>query len=419
MLRRWSVYVAARFLSFALLVLPFAVACSPVAATPDPGDPIVVLVSLDGFRVDYLEHRRTPTLSRLARNGVRAKSMRPSFPSLTFPNHYTLVTGVDPDRHGIVHNRMFDPKLGQFSMHDRRAVQTGGWWGAEPIWVTAHKAGMKTASMFWVGSEAPVAGIQPDDWHAYDESIDYDERVAHVLAWLGRPHETRPRMITLYFEGIDKAGHDHGPNDAQIDRALVEVDRALAKLVRGVRAMNLAHQVNFVIVSDHGMIPSSSQRVVLLDEIVDPRTIRVVSSGQVVTLFPAPGREAEVERKLLGRHAHFECWRKGEVPKRFRYGTHPRIPPIVCLADEEWIVATRDELRKRKKPLSVGSHGYDPDSPRMAALFVANGPAFRRHAVIERIEARDVYNVLAAVLRLTPAANDGDPSMVARVLAPR
>lgn len=394
---------------------PSRAAAAVAAPSRDP----LILISIDGFRVDYLDRDRMPTLARLARDGVRAKAMRPAFPTLTFPNHYTLVTGLDPDRHGIVHNTMRDPAIGRFHLHDRAAVEDPRWWGGEPIWVTARRQGLVTASMFWVGSEAPVQGIQPNDWLNYDERIGYDARVRTVLGWLARPAARRPALVTLYFEGLDRVGHDYGPGDGEVDRALAEVDRALARLVRGLRRLGLAERANIVVVSDHGMIPTSKRRVAKLDRYVDLDALAFLVSGTTVAVAPKPAREAEVAAKLVGRHRHFECWRRESLPRRFRYGTHPRIPAIVCLADDGWILSTRAELAARKKPLDGGAHGYDPDSPAMQALFVANGPAFRRHAVIDKLESRDVYNVLAAALRIRAAPNDGDRAVPPRVLRPQ
>jgi predicted AlkP superfamily pyrophosphatase or phosphodiesterase len=200
---------------FALL-LCLALAALPATASRDP----LILVSLDGFRADYLDRYRAPTLQRLARGGVRAKFMRPAFPALTFPNHYTIVTGLDPDRHGIVHNQMFDPALGRFSLHDRAAVEDTRWWGGEPIWVTARKQGRITASMFWVGSEAPVQGIRPNEWLSFEETLPYGARVDTVLDWLARDEAQRPQLVTLYFEALDDAGHALGPDDPQLQRAV-------------------------------------------------------------------------------------------------------------------------------------------------------------------------------------------------------
>src|SRR5688572_5244013 len=221
-----------------LPLLLAACASSPAPTTPAPSaaagaahDVPTILVSFDGFRADYLERGLTPTFERFGRRGVRARFMTPSFPSLTFPNHYTFVTGLDPDRHGIVHNTMRDAAIeGTFSLRAVEQHRDPRWWGAEPIWIAARRQGVRTATMFWVGSEAPIDGQHPDEWLAYDVDFLYEDRVDHVLEWLARPADTRPQFVTLYLETVDKAGHAHGPDSPELDAALQRSDALLQKL---------------------------------------------------------------------------------------------------------------------------------------------------------------------------------------------
>jgi predicted AlkP superfamily pyrophosphatase or phosphodiesterase len=366
----------------------------------------VLLISIDGLRPDDLP--RLPTLRWLADTGVRAQWMNPSYPSLTFPNHYTLVTGLRPDHHGIVHNTMRDPVLGRFSLNDRQAVSDGRWWdGGEPIWVTAHKAGLRTATMFWPGSEAAIHGVRPDEWHAFDARIPPAQRVDTVLGWLDRTPEQRPTLMTLYFDQIDHAEHDAGPGSPPVQAALTEVDAALARLVAGLRARGLLDAIQLVIVSDHGMAPVPAGQALAMTDIVAPELAEAVTSGQVLGFIPRPDRKAQAEAVLLGRHDHYSCWRKDALPARWHYGTHPRIPPIVCQMDAGWDAIASDWKRSRASG-TRGSHGYDPDLPAMRATFVAHGPAFRPGTVLPAFDNVDVYPLLAYLLKVTPAANDGD-----------
>jgi len=397
-----------------LFLLLSLVACSATpprsASTAPPATTPLLLVSFDGVRADALGRGDTPTLDRLAAAGVRARWMRPAYPSLTFPNHYTLVTGLRPDRHGIVHNTMWDAALGGFKLSDREAVGEGRWWGGEPLWTGARKAGLRSATMFWPGSEAPIQGHHPDRWKPFDKALPPRARAEQALAWLSEPPATRPHLVTLYFDTPDSAAHAHGPHSEQARQALREADAALGHLLDGLGARGLLAHVNIVAVSDHGMAEVSPAQVLAVEDIVAPEEARVTSIGQVVGIVPLPGREAEVERRLQGAHAQYDCWRKEALPARWRYGTHPRIPPIVCQMHEGWDALPRAQVGRRLREGTRGSHGYDPDLPSMRAMFVAAGPAFRRGAVLPPFDNVDVYPLLARLLGIAPAPNDGDPA---------
>ena len=407
---------------FVLITAALLAACTapraPDSEPPRTAPSVVptLLVSFDGFRAEYLERGLTPTFERFGRRGVRARWMTPAYPSLTFPNHYTIVTGLDPDRHGIVHNTMRDAAIpGTFAMRAVEQHADPRWWGGEPIWSTARRHGLRTATMFWVGSEAPIAGHHPDDWLHYDVDFAYEDRVARVLEWLARPPATRPAFATLYLETLDKAGHAHGPDSPEVAAALSRADALLASLLAGLD--RLALEANVVIVSDHGMAAISPERVIFLDDLVPEEVAEPVTRGEVVTFAPRAGREHEAEAALLTPHEHMDCWRKGELPARFRYGTHPRIPAIVCQAEVGWVAGTREELARRLPNFPRGAHGFDNAAKEMRAIFLADGPAFRDGVVLESIEARDVYNVLAGALGIPPAPNDGVPAVARSVLA--
>ena len=368
----------------------------------------VLLVSIDSFRPDYLDRGVTPNLARIAREGVRARWMNPSYPSLTFPNHYTLVTGLRPDHHGIVHNTMRDAALGDFSNSNETAVREPRWWGGEPVWVTAEKAHLRTATLFWPGSEAPINGTWPTDWIKYDDAMPMTQRVDTVLGWLSRPAGERPRLTTLYLGALDHTAHDFGPYAPQTDATLAEVDVAIGRLLRGLAASGLRDRVNLVIVSDHGMAPVPYSHSLDIGALVDPADAAYVTTGEVLGFVPQPGHEVAAEARLLGRHDHHECWRKAELPPRWHYGANPRVPPIVCQMDVGWEAITAQKLARRTPGSTRGSHGYDPADPSMRALFIAQGPAFRRGQELAPFDNVDVYPLLARLIGIQPQANDGD-----------
>lgn len=401
-------------LSVRLLVLPLLLAaCVPTGvrrsvAPPDP----VILVSIDGLRADYLERGLTPTLAVIAANGVRAEYMRPSFPSLTFPNHYTLVTGLRPDRNGIVANHFEDSRISQsrFSPSNREAVQDARWWNqAVPLWTTVQRAGLRAGTMFWPGSEAPVHGAWPDYWSTFDANVADEARVDTVLGWLDLPPQQRPSLLTLYFDRVDARGHDFGPDSPEVDEALLRVDGAMQRLLHGLEARGIAGRVNLVVVSDHGMTATSPERVVYLDRIVDEQALHVVTWGALAGIHPLREHRAEVEKALLAPHAHMSCHRKRELPAHLHYGRNYRVPPIICMAETGWVIASH-ALLARAKRFSLGQHGYDIEQPDMRAIFIARGPAFRSGTVIPPFDNVDVYPLLAHLLGVKPEPNDGDPA---------
>jgi predicted AlkP superfamily pyrophosphatase or phosphodiesterase len=387
----------------------------PVQAAAGANPPLI-LISIDGYRADYLDRGHSPVLAALAADGVRAKGLRPVFPSLTFPNHYTIVTGLYPDEHGMVNNTMHDPILGNFSPPNRASNTDGRWWDqAEPIWVTAQKQGQRTASVYWPGTQAEIHGVRPSYWQLFDSSVTPDARVDQALAWLDLPPEQRPTFVSLYFEHADVAGHSYGPDSLQVDEALVTIDAALGRLVAGLRERNQYDSTNLIILSDHGMSASSPGRMVLLDQIVNPQHIELASSIVNAGIEPKPGYAAEVEKALLAPHPHLQCWKKEHLPKRFHYGKNKRIPAIQCVTEDGWMVSTAAVESKRTHPL-LGEHGYDNDDPKMRALFVAHGPSFKQHLTVPVFDNVNVYLLLAKLMGLQPLHNAGSAAATAGML---
>lgn len=350
----------------ALMAVPHA-ALARADKAPEPS--IVILISIDGFRPDYLQRGATPNLTALAQRGASA-AMRPSFPSKTFPNHWTLVTGERPDRHGITANRIEDPSRpgAVFTM----ATDDPFWWSAAtPLWIDAERAGIRTATMFWPGSNVAFGGTRPSDWQQYNQAITEEQRVNAVLDWLRRPAAIRPRFITLYFDTVDTAGHDYGPDDPRTTAAIAGVDSAIGKLTSGLA--QLGRTADLVIVADHGMAGISAQRTIRFDQLVDPSLYRVIESGPFLTIEPTAGNAERLNALATGRRDHSECWRKADIPARFSYGSNPRIPAILCLADPGWMIVSGEP----KEPIHGGTHGYDNAAPEMAAVFIAAGPHIR------------------------------------------
>ena len=380
----------------------------------------LLLISIDGLRADALDRGLSPNLSRLADEGVRARWMTPSYPSLTFPNHYTIVTGLRPDHHGIVHNTMQDPVLGRFSLGDRDAVSDPRWWGGEPIWVGAEKAGIRSATCAWPGSEAPIQDIHPSRWQVFDGSITPTARVDTVLGWLGERGADAPRLLTLYFDQADHAGHDHGPDSPEYAQAISVTDAAIGRLLAGMARQNTLDSTDIVVVSDHGMATVEPDHTIALEDMVPAEDAQVVATGQSIGIEPRPGRRDAAEARLLGHHEHYDCWRKQQLPARWHYGSHPRIPAIICQMHEGWNALARTTVDKRHGNDHVrGSHGYDPALPSMRAVFIARGPSFAVGKQLPPFDNVDVYPLLVRLLGIAAAPNDGDPHLLLPALRER
>jgi len=402
-----------------LLAVLFLPSCSaPPAAKPAASGPLI-LISIDGCRWDYLQKYAAPTLRRLAAAGVHATRMTPSFPSLTFPNHYTLVTGLRPEHHGIVANSFYDPALqARFNYKSHESSIDSRWWeGGEPVWITAEKQGVRSACFFWPGSEAPIHGLHPSFYQTFQKNLTCAQRVDGLLAWLALPDAQRPRLATLYFDIVDSAGHEFGPDAPETAAALKTVDDAVARLLEGLGKLGLGGTANLVIVADHGMEPVSPDRVILLDDFARPASFEMDFAGPNAGLRPKTGTAEELAAEFRGQHPQLSVWLRAEVPERLHYRASDRIAPVILSAAPGWYITTRDFLRVHRLTFERGAHGFDPASPNMGALFLASGPAFRHGVELPDVENIQVYNLLCAALGITPAPNDGDERLVRAALA--
>jgi predicted AlkP superfamily pyrophosphatase or phosphodiesterase len=402
----------------AVALVMLLAACRP--ALPAADRAIVVLISIDGFRWDYLDRYQPPALMRLARNGVLAEGLIPQFPSKTFPNHYTIVTGLRVANHGILSNNMRAPDIpGEFSLSNRDVLADPRWWGGEPIWNTVEKQGKVAAAMFWPGSETLIGGRRATYWMPFDDRYPNDERVKRVLDWLKLPDGQRPSFLTLYFSDVDNAGHEFGPDSPENRNAVLSVDRSVGELVAGVEAAGLSDRVNYIVVSDHGMSALSPDRVIVLDDYIDLASVEVIDWAPVVGVSPKDGSVDQLYAALKDKHPHLAVYRKGEIPSEYGLANHPRVPAVIGIADEGWTIASARDLdrwRAGDRTPPRGTHGYDQRAKSMQGLFVAAGPQLRSGMVVEPFENIHIYELMCALLDLTPAKNDGDPAVTRDML---
>jgi len=384
--------------------------------------PTVILISLDGFRYDYLDMYKPKVLNKLAGEGVRAKWMTPAFPSKTFPNHYTIATGLYPAHHGIVENNVYDFGV-IFKMDKRKEVMNPRWWFGEPIWVTAEKQGQIAGSYFFVGTGTMIEGRAPTYWREYSGEVPPQMRVDKVLTWFDLPAEKRPTMISMYFSDTDDAGHSFSPEAEETGYAVQNVDGYIERLMAGLKKRKIDQKVNIIIVSDHGMAKVDPKKAVFLDDhfdvtdkkIADP----IIWTNEIVQIFPKPGMEDKIMNSLKGIQ-HTTCWRKKDIPDRFHYKDGPRVAPIICSSDEGWATTNHKRYDDWNVDNDIdkmrGAHGYDNELVSMRATFIAHGSAFKKHLLVEPFENIQVYNVMARILNLTPAKNDGNFDLANQIL---
>ena len=380
--------------------------------TSDRGrrQPYLVLVSIDGFRFDYLDRYPAPALRSLAASGVRARALIPAYPTLTFPNHYSIATGLWPANHGIVANNFpGDHASDWYAYKDRTSVQDGRWYGGEPIWVAAELHGMVSAAFFFVGTEAAVSGIAPTHWRAFDREVPGEARVDQVLEWLSEPPATRPHVVTLYFEEVDETSHRHGPGSPQSIAAIANVDRHIGRLVSGIGALGIADGVTIMIVSDHGQ---SSYRkdaeALVLERVVDLEGFSVVDGGSYAFLFAVNAtreRLVEVRDAINAAWQHGRAWLDSEAPAGWHVTAGSRFPEIIVQADPGHGVIASSE---RDYIMTAGDHGWAPEFEDMHGIFIAAGPRLPRGRLIEPLRVVDLYPLMREVLNLPAVPVDGD-----------
>lgn len=374
---------------------------------------LLVVISMDGFRWDYDQKANTPTLDSLAVVGVKSERMIPSFPTKTFPNHYTLATGLYPDHHGIVLNGFYDPEHQRYyRMKDTLSRDDGTFYGGEPIWNTAQKQGLRAATLFWVGSEADIQGKHPTIWKPYEHKMPYTARIDTAMAWLQLPEAQRPQLVMWYVDEPDGCGHTFGPDSPQLVETVEHLDSLLGIFMHRLSALPFHDKINVIVLSDHGMGAIDAERAVVLADYIDTTWIAEAQGGNPVwTLQAADGFHDSVAA-ALDRVPHISWWASGTVPERLHYGTNPRTLDFVVAADSSWSVGY-----KTAGNYYGGTHGYDNANTDMHTIFYAAGPAFRSDGYMNPPFANvSVYPLMCKILGIEPAPNDGNIDEVAGML---
>ena len=371
------------------------------------------MISFDGFRSDYLDWYNTPNMDEFMKKGVRSEGLIPIFVSKTFPNHYSIATGLYAENHGLIGNNFYDPILkDEYSLSDRSKVEDPRFYEGEPIWVTAEKQGVQTASYFWVGSEAPINKTYPTRWKRYEHEFPFNSRIDSVVSWLSMPKEKRPQLCLLYFHEPDQTGHETGPRSNETSIMVNKLDSLFGTLMEKLETLSIFDKLNIVIVSDHGMTEISSDRTINLENYIDLSGIKQEGSGPYSLLYNMEKDEVKNIVKKLNKSPNMNAYAKEDIPERFHFKEHHRIKDILVLADEGWYINNQSISSSSKvgeQIIKGGTHGYDNQLKSMHALFIAKGPSFKKGIVVPPFENINIYPMLCHILNITPNKNiDGN-----------
>ena len=380
--------------------------------------PYLILISFDGFRWDYPNRGITPNLQKMATNGVSALSLQPVFPSKTFPNHYSIITGLYPINHGIIHNDFYDPFSNKrYKVGKKEPVRNPKWYQGEAFWETAERQGIVTASYFWPGSELSVDYRRPTYVEYYEESRPYEKRIQGVIDWLKLPVHQRPHFISLYFEATDTYGHRNGPDSPEINKAIQRLDDMLGLLIDKLEEIDLLYKTNIIVVSDHGMTAVDSKRTIYINSFISGIQFKIQGSGSLMMIDCPENQRATVYQQLKQTEKHFKVYRKQDVPDYLHFSNHHLISPILILAEPGWSLKKAEFKTLVFGSVTKGDHGYDNFHIDMHGIFYATGPAFKKGYRTGTLRNIDIYPLLCKISGIFPRQNiDGELERIGFIL---
>lgn len=403
------------FLSLAIIIT--AIGCTAEKTYQQPKADKLLLISFDGFRYDYLSKTDTPNFDKLVETGVISEGLIPIFPSKTFPNHYAIATGLYPENNGFVGNNMYDPEMdAYFAIRDRDAVENPAWYEGEPIWNSVEKAGKKAGTMFWVGSETLIQDMRPTHWKAYDESMNDSARIDTVVKWLSYDDPKQVDLATLYFHFVDTRGHWYGPDSPEVVEAIKRADDLIGYLINEMEEANLSGKTNTLIVSDHGMTEISREKIVVLDEMIDPDDLEVIAYSPALMANVKNGKLDEVYDALKQNEENFKVYKRDDIPERYHLKNHYRVPELLLVADLGYTINSQEYFDEREDYPSGGAHGFDNQEKEMHAIFIGNGPDLRSGYKMQEFENIHLYALMAHLLDIEPAETDGSIDSVSVML---
>lgn len=374
----------------------------------------LIMVSIDGFRYDYAEKYNAKNILKIADQGVRAESLIPPYPSKTFPSHYSIVTGLYPQNHGIVDNYFYDKGTGKYyNMKDSSVVSDGKWYGGTPIWALAGQNNVLNASYFWVGSEAEIKGYRPNYYYGYSKTTSINDRVEQTLKWLNLPTHERPRLITLYFSLVDQAGHDFGPESIETAQAVRDIDKGIGNLLKAMAQTDLP--VNLILVSDHGMTSLKEDKKVYLKEYMNWKKVNYLPRDAFMMIYTTDSVQKDSIYTIMknAEQGRFTTYRKEDIPSHLNYNKGDRIGDILLMAKPPYIFSEKTDKH------FYGTHGYDPyEYKEMHGIFYATGPSIKEGLTIPSFENIHIYPLLAHILNMKYDENgiDGKKEVLQTIL---
>ncbi|XP_038142045.1 ectonucleotide pyrophosphatase/phosphodiesterase family member 5 [Cyprinodon tularosa] len=365
--------------------------------------PKLLLVSFDGFRWDYIYRVPTPNFRSIMDEGVKVEFVENIYITKTYPNHYSMVTGLYAETHGIVANEMYDPALNlSFSMETDSVYDSRWWEQAVPLWVTVQKDGGRSGAAMWPGSDVLIHGMFPTQYLPYNASVSFETRVQWIIDWFSAPKGEAVDFGTLYWEEPDESGHNLGPQSPLMDAIIAGIDEKLGFLINELKKAGLYEKVNLIVTSDHGMTQLSPEKIIELDQYVDRDLYTWVDKSPVVGILPKEGKLDEVYELLVDANPNMVVYRKDNIPEHFHYQHNVRIMPILLEAKEGWTI-----MQNRDGPFMLGNHGYNNTLRDMQPVFVARGPAFRQNYVKTSMRSVDLYPLMCHILAIKPLPNNG------------
>ena len=379
--------------------------------------PYVILISMDGMRYDQPSEKMMPFLDSIGDAGVKAYSLRPVFPSKTFPNHLSIITGMYPQNHGIIANSFINPNTGEeYALFNRESVIDPKWYDGEPFWETAKKNGIRTASYFWPGSEMTLDYRSPDYFMRYNHDTPFPERVDSVLGWINLPYKDRPHFMTLYFHEPDSKSHEYGPDSEEVKQALPLLDSMLMRLFKGIDSAGMKDSINVIILSDHGMTDVSSKRTVDIEKILDGKNVLIQNYGTFAMIDPKDEDINEIYNLFYYNQEHYKAFTKGNIPEHYHYHKHPFISPIILIADSGWLLTEGSKTDSYITKMA-GTHGFDNNHLDMHSIFFAAGPVFKNGYRTGTLWNIDIYPLLCRIFNIEPSPHiDGKIERIGFIL---